>query len=113
MSSFSAEYLRNLPIQKRKEFVQLSCEQYTQRILQQAANGNTNILIDQNNNQKNNLNVGMHTPNMWMATPPSAEEIIEYLKEKFPDCKVSYEEQWHDVAPGRRELKKGILVDWS
>ncbi len=109
MPSFPADYLRNLPIQKRKEYVQSSCEQYTQIILQHAACGNTNILIDQNNNQKK----GLISNSQWMNTPPSTDEIIEYLKEKFPDSKIQYEEQWHDVAPGRRELKKGILVDWS
>jgi hypothetical protein len=48
-----------------------------------------------------------------MKNPPSVEETIEYLKKKFPDSKVSYEEQWQDIGPARRELKKGILVDWS
>jgi len=109
MSSFSAEYLRNLPIQKRKEFVQSSCEQYKQIILQQAACGNTNIFIDQSNNQKKCL----VSNSQWMNTPPSTEEIIEYLKEKFPDSKIQYEEKWVDISPSNRQLKKGILVDWS
>jgi hypothetical protein len=128
MDVCTREYLQNLPIQRRKEFVNQQCEEYRRRIIDIAARGNTNCLISVSSTNAqgsqvlttkkshNHLDVGAHIGLRiagQITDPPSTEEIIEYLKEKFPDCKVSYEEQWQDVAPGRRELKKGILVDWS
>jgi hypothetical protein len=109
MDVCTREYLQNLPIQRRKEHVAQFCQQYRQAILNHAANGHTNYIITSDTNHKK----GLISNAQWMNTPPSTEEIIEFLKEKFPDSKISYEEQWQDVAPGRRELKKGILVDWS
>ena len=106
MESISRNYLQNLPIQRRKEFVHQNCEKYTHSIQAHAASGATNCLLTADACPTNKAFT-------WMKTPPSVEETIEYLKEKFPDSKVSYEEQWHDIGPGRRELKKGILVDWS
>ena len=41
------------------------------------------------------------------------EEIIAALKEKFPDCGISFQETWADTARNTRTLKKGILIDWS
>jgi hypothetical protein len=128
MDVCTREYLQNLPIQRRKEFIRASCEQYLHHIIQTAATGNTNCLISVSSGNvqgphriitkktQNHLAVGAHLGmniTGQITDPPSTEEIIEFLKEKFPDSKISYEEQWQDVAPGRRELKKGILVDWS
>ncbi len=48
----------------------------------------------------------------WM-TPPTKEEFLEILQQKFPGCKVSYEEMWVSIAIDKQELKRGILVDWS
>jgi hypothetical protein len=106
MEPISRKYLQNLPIQKRKEFVQQRCDLYFHSIQTHAASGVTYCLIAPDMSPTG-------TQTTWMKTPPSVEEIIEYLKEKFPDSTVSYEEQWRDIGPGRRELKKGILVDWS
>jgi hypothetical protein len=35
------------------------------------------------------------------------EELIPLFQEKFPNCKVTYQDAYGD------ELKKGILIDWS
>jgi hypothetical protein len=40
-------------------------------------------------------------------------ELLAGLKEKFPDCSVSLHEDWVETRQGVKELKKGILVDWS
>ena len=42
-----------------------------------------------------------------------SEELLAALKEKFPDCAVSFQEDWIETRQGVRELKKGILIDWS
>jgi hypothetical protein len=41
------------------------------------------------------------------------EEIMDALRSKFPECTVSYGEMWVEVRTGTKELKKGIVVDWS
>ena len=41
------------------------------------------------------------------------QELLAGLKEKFPDCAVSFQEDWIETRQGVRELKKGILIDWS
>jgi hypothetical protein len=46
------------------------------------------------------------------AEPPS-DELLAGLKEKFPDCGVSFQEDWVETRQGVKELKKGILIDWS
>ena len=43
----------------------------------------------------------------------SPDELVPLFKEKFPDCKITYEEQWVNTADNTRVLKKGIRIDWS
>ena len=45
--------------------------------------------------------------------PFTNEEMIEALKEKFPDTTVEAKEEWVETRPGVKEHKKGILIDWS
>jgi hypothetical protein len=53
-------------------------------------------------------------PQAAQAPPePPSEELLAGLKEKFPDCSVSFQEDWVETRQCVRELKKGILVDWS
>jgi len=44
---------------------------------------------------------------------PPSDELLAGLKEKFPDCGVSFQEDWVETRQGVKELKKGILIDWS
>lgn len=55
--------------------------------------------------------IGGH-PNQAHA-PFTNEEIIEALKEKFPDTTVEYQETWIETRPGVKEERKGIVIDWS
>jgi hypothetical protein len=41
------------------------------------------------------------------------EELIAAIEKKYPDCKVTYEENWVDTNINNRTLKKGIMIDWS
>jgi spore cortex formation protein SpoVR/YcgB (stage V sporulation) len=47
-----------------------------------------------------------------LAETPS-DELLAGLREKFPGCTVSVLEDWVETRQGVKELKKGILVDWS
>jgi hypothetical protein len=37
----------------------------------------------------------------------SIEKLIYYLNNKFPNCKITYQDAYGE------KLKKGILIDWS
>jgi hypothetical protein len=46
------------------------------------------------------------------------EDIMEGLREWFPDCAIELTEEWVDLPPRKglfptRELKSGIKIDWS
>lgn len=125
---YTNEYLRNLPIKMRKDFVKGYITQYENQVLSAARNGKTSYLIiqDSDNCDNNGYNatkrayqIEQHRISMisqgrsWEATAPTQDEIIEGLKEKFPDCTITYQEKWVDLAPDKKELRKGICVDWS
>ena len=51
------------------------------------------------------------------TTPPpyqlTADDLLEGIRAKFPDCDVDFDEEWVDVRPGVREHRSGIKIDWS
>ena len=51
--------------------------------------------------------------NFHAESDASIDELLAALKEKFPDCGVSFQEDWVETRQGVKELKKGILIDWS
>ena len=86
-------------------------EQYVQHIVGAARQSNTNYLIDMTSqHQKNHI---VHYQIEPWQVPPTIEEIRETLLEKFPGCKITYEEKWVSTGPTKQELKKGLVVDWS
>jgi hypothetical protein len=109
-TTYTREFLTNLPIEMRKQYVEQQCREKIQYILGDARNGKTSSLVsipDVNNRH------GSYSQTPWTKNHPSKEEMAEFFQEKFPDCKISYEEMWVETLPGKKELKKGILVDWS
>lgn len=127
MSTFSREYLQNLPAQKRQELADTIAQDSLQRVLEVATFGQTSYLVnleqDSRGVRRHFLDVGaqvqqqirhgaisvstLHTYNL------SQDDIIAAFHRKFPGCQISYEETWTDVSPTSRVLKKGILIDWS
>ncbi len=107
--SYSRDYLRELPIKMRKQFLEQTIQPYVQQILGAAQNGKSSVMISDQTHKKGAMICNMAP---WQK-PPTMEELREALLEKFPDCTITYEEKWVDIAPGRRELKTGITVDWS
>jgi hypothetical protein len=41
------------------------------------------------------------------------EDYISAFKQRFPGCKITYEEKWVDASSNTKHLTKGILIDWS
>lgn len=68
-------------------------------------------------------NVDNSIPPTWQYQPTwpilTLEDVVQGLKKKFPDCKVSYEETWIEDSSRQhmgtitKKLKKGIMIDWS
>jgi len=54
----------------------------------------------------------VHKVQAELPESPS-EELLAGLREKFPGCTISLQEDWVETRQGVKELKKGILVDWS
>ncbi len=126
--TYSSQYLRSLPVKMRKDFVMQSVSQYTQLILGAARNGQTSYLIQENNTPFSGSSVhsfkrhhqieqqrltARSQGRSWEADPITDEEMIGALQLIFPDCKITYQETWVDISPDKKELRKGICVDWS
>jgi hypothetical protein len=41
------------------------------------------------------------------------EDVVAAFQAIFPDCKVTYEEQWVGTGRYTQVLKTGIMIDWS
>jgi hypothetical protein len=41
------------------------------------------------------------------------EDVVAAFQAIFPDCKVTYEEQWVETGRDTRVRKAGIVIDWS
>ena len=135
--SYSRQYLRELPEAHRRQILQGDVfrlfQQMEQRLKAAALKGETRYLHDmspwmeqqyQQRRVEHQQRVGQ-AANFSKAEAqllqqkgpdppePPSEELLAGLKEKFPDCAVSFQEDWVETRQGVRELKKGILVDWS
>jgi hypothetical protein len=109
--TYTREYLLNLPTEMRKQYMTQYVGQYVQNIVGAARQGKTSYMIPETLNQGKPMLVHHHVE-PWQV-PPTQEEIRETLLEKFPGCKIIYEEKWVPTSPTQQELKKGLVVDWS
>jgi hypothetical protein len=109
---YSREQLVNLPIKIRKDFVRQNVDQYINNVVNDAACGKTSSLITIRNIEHYGRQTCPFIHNTQQAMP-SNEELIEALQERFPDCKIYYDEKWVSSGPDKQELKKGITVEWA
>lgn len=129
MCSLSRDYLQNLPkLERQKSIKQLADSLFNQmedNITRYALQGKTNYLHDMARWRQERAGIGrlpcsppwsFNVINGFEHRPHPLDEItdelIAALKEKFPGCAVSYQEDWvEQEAP--KYLKKSVLVDWS
>ncbi len=107
--SYTREQLRTLPNKMREDFLEQTIQPYLQQVLAAAQNGQNSVMLS--DKKRNDLGCISYL-HPWMKTPTN-DEIREALLKKFPDCTITYEEKWVDISAGKRELKKGLTVDWS
>jgi hypothetical protein len=106
-TTFSREYLQQLPAETRKTELQALLHKSTSNaVIALARNGITRYLWSapfQTDMMKRSLPLAIFTK----------EELIEGLKEMYPGTRIEYQETWVDARPGVKEQKKGIFIDWS
>jgi hypothetical protein len=106
--TYSREYLVNLPIKIRKELVAQFCEGLLRKVVEDATAGKSSSILS-----IPTTNIHGHSIVRMGQSPLTKEEVLEFLQEKFPDCKIYYDEKWISSAPDKQELKKGITVEWA
>lgn len=119
--SYSREYLQSIPELRKQETIDWIVGGFIQQLKQNASEGKTqywvNLDYDERGCRRNNLHVGamMETNkvNSQLIHGLTINELIHGLQNRFPGCKISYEESWVETNSNTRTLKKGILIDWS
>jgi hypothetical protein len=107
----SRSQLQAVPAQRRLAAI----EDYISRHIYQAvygtaASGKSSYLYPLPKTTEKQRQINTPSPLEYVVTP---NDMMEGLQTTFPDCKIAYSEEWVDVRPGVRELRTGILIDWS
>ena len=100
--------LQELPEKTRMDNIRNVAQQYHHLIIRDASYGKTSYLVDYKPYDPK-CGVGQWPPPFI----PTKEDLIEGFKLKFPGCRVEYTEIWQETKPGVKQLKTGILIDWS
>jgi hypothetical protein len=108
-SVWSREELQALPEKHRLDAIARAVEQFHFGIISTAQAGKKNYLVDMKHMPRNQSGVRTFPPEYI----PTADDMLEGFKKKFPGCDVTYTEVWEETNPGVKTQKKGILIDWS
>jgi hypothetical protein len=135
--TLSRQYLQGLPEAHRRQIVQNDAfrlfQEMDQRLKAAALKGQTRYLHDMSYwmEHQQQRRIAEHQQRVAQTAgfskaeaqllqqkgpdppEPPSDELLAALKEKFPDCDVSFQEDWVETRQGVKELKKGILIDWS
>jgi hypothetical protein len=116
-ATYSREDLQNLPQKVRKQHVDDIISSFAQSVYQSASIGKTSYHYQLKEQQKNSFQVQqemqLRAAGVYVPVSPTNEELIQGCKERFPGCSISYEEIWVGRENDTKQLKKGILIDWS
>lgn len=104
---FSREYLQSIPEKRKQEQIDSIVQGFKIEIQNAAAMGGTSYRYVKS--ERGRAHAYTHPP------PPQLtnEELIAGFKERFPGCKVFYEESWVASSATTQTLVKGIVIDWS
>lgn len=130
--TFNRSYLQAMPEKRKHRIIEsIFNNTHRQAILETARIGNTSYLFD-TEIHKNSEVAHLRTSSRReifesavaekKAAAVAAAEIttadfMNFLQEKFSDCKITYEEQWVETSSNMNQktsiFKKGIMIDWS
>lgn len=105
-TTFSRAELQAVPAKRRADAIQSYVGGMWNEVYNSAAAGKTSHF----HVLKLSRPMGTSYPPPYLVT---AEDVLEGLKAKFPDCTVEAVDEWADVRPGVREQRTGIRIDWS
>ena len=121
LQTYSREYLQSIPEERKQKMIDTIVSGFIHILKEAAGTGFTsyrcNLLVDEKGCLRNLLNphqnrilVGSHHP-----PPPvlTNDDLIAGFQDRFPGCKVFYEEVWVATGPSTQNLKKSIVIDWS
>jgi len=115
--TFSRADLQSLPQKLKKEQANNIVSSFAQSVINAASTGKKFYHYEMKNQQRNSFQVQqeiqLRAAGHYIPTTPTAEELIEVCKERFPGCSISYQEVWVERENDTKQLKKGILIDWS
>ena len=111
---FNRSYLQSLPEIHKKEAAEVFLRNFESGLMEAASNGETSYFYDITHvifkehcmpaaTKKENDNSQRFTTN----------DLIDFMKEKFPDCSVTLTQKFVDTNLNIQNLLKGIIVDWS
>jgi hypothetical protein len=107
--TFSRSFLKGLKKQCDQEILDNYIQRFIHIIQKEAKKGQTSYMFDLNGGGQ------LHIINWEQAgmIKPSNDDFISAFKRRFPDCDISYQETWVELNSKNKELKQGIVIDWS
>jgi hypothetical protein len=118
-STYTRQYLQNLPRESRKEWIKsmyfdpVRGIHVTGLVTEAAKEGAICVLVPMIDYVSRNKGVSLHKTPSFMKDPITPDEVICVLQESFPDSKITYEENWIQTSADKQELKKRVCIDWS
>lgn len=103
--TYSREYLQAVPQEVKQKHIDTIVNSFIQRLLNLAASG-----------EKSYTWWRTYVPSSGLIIDTSMlsdAEIVAGFFERFPGCKIYYEEAWVEAGRDTKTLKKGIVIDWS
>lgn len=103
--TYSRSHLQTLSGRPKRDAIKYYIEgEITDNLLKAARQGKTSYFHIEDTSM---------TYNRIYQVTLSREDMLDALHVKFPECTISYQENWVDTKVGVRELKKGVMIDWS
>jgi hypothetical protein len=103
---YSRDYLQSMPEQRKQQVIDGIVNQFCGSLMNAAAEGKTSYMYVRPTNNG--------PISCWPPQPVVTDaELIAGFITRFPGCKIYYEETWVESGPTTRNLKKGIVIDWS
>jgi len=115
---YNRESLQNISKENKRSEANRIVNRFIEQLILESSFGKTSYFFELSKYeppstvviQKNMIRSEINPRNQ--CTSP-IDELIPYFQERFPDCKITYQEIWFDTTPTTKELKKGIVIDWS
>ena len=128
--TFSRAFLQGVPDQRKQQCIDNFIKRFIRDLKQNAAEGKTSYRVSLGNNYAG-MKGDKAPPSLYAETKYyyqplnyhrgmaidepviTNEDYISAFKQRFPDCRITYEEKWVDASSNTKHLTKGILIDWS